>query len=214
MSLAVQLVSDFVSTPYVLRQLHGIKVIPPPVTCVMLMRCSSKMSSMSFSTAPIPTWLISLRWEYAPLFPSTGAYDVFTFLSQNNSKLYFFLNELWGQSHFLAEGFFCLVKLENSAGSSSFCWFSFYCLLCSKCLLYCLLESGGVGPRIPVKMVGAIFKLLRHANSVTRTQIAAVTQEKGLKATKRLLQICQSHLCYKSRDAKKRTAVPAKAAVR
>jgi len=31
----------------------GIKVIPPPVTCVILM--ISKMSSMFFSTAPIPT---------------------------------------------------------------------------------------------------------------------------------------------------------------
>jgi hypothetical protein len=37
MSFAVQLVSDFVSTPYVLRQQHGIKVISPPVTCVKLM---------------------------------------------------------------------------------------------------------------------------------------------------------------------------------
>jgi len=36
MSSVVQLVSDFVSTPYVLRQWHGIKVIPPPVTCVIL----------------------------------------------------------------------------------------------------------------------------------------------------------------------------------
>ena len=49
MSLAVQLVSDLVFTPYVLRQRHGIKVIPPPVTCVILMM--SKMSSMFFSTA-------------------------------------------------------------------------------------------------------------------------------------------------------------------
>ena len=54
MPFAVQLVhSDFVFTPYVSRQRHGIKVIPPPVTCVVLMM--SKMSSMFFSTAPIPT---------------------------------------------------------------------------------------------------------------------------------------------------------------
>ena len=38
--------------------------------------------------------MISLRRKYAPLFPPTGAHDVFTFLSQNNNKLYFFLHEL------------------------------------------------------------------------------------------------------------------------
>jgi len=32
--------------------------------------------------------VISLRRKYAPLFPPTGAHDVFTFLSQNNNKLY------------------------------------------------------------------------------------------------------------------------------
>ena len=57
MSIAVQLVSDFVFTPYVLRQLHGIKVTPPSVICMILM--ISKMSSMFFSTAPIPTWFLS-----------------------------------------------------------------------------------------------------------------------------------------------------------
>jgi hypothetical protein len=31
MSFAVQLASDFVSTPYVLRQRHGTRVNPPPV---------------------------------------------------------------------------------------------------------------------------------------------------------------------------------------
>ena len=34
--------------------------------------------------------VISLRRKYAPLFLPTGAHDVFTFLSQNNNKLYFF----------------------------------------------------------------------------------------------------------------------------
>jgi hypothetical protein len=53
MSSVAQLVSGFVFTPYVLRQRHDFKVIPPPVTCVVLMMC--KMSSMFFSTAPIPT---------------------------------------------------------------------------------------------------------------------------------------------------------------
>jgi hypothetical protein len=53
MSFAVQLLSDFVITPYVYRQRHGIRVFPPPVTCVVLMMFN--MSSMSFSTAPIPT---------------------------------------------------------------------------------------------------------------------------------------------------------------
>ena len=56
-SSVVQLVSDLVSTPYVFRQRHGIKVIPPPVTCVILMM--SKMSSIFFTTAPIPTWFLS-----------------------------------------------------------------------------------------------------------------------------------------------------------
>jgi len=53
MSLAVQLVSDFVFTPYILRQQPGIEITLSSVTCVILMM--SKMSSMFFSTAPIPT---------------------------------------------------------------------------------------------------------------------------------------------------------------
>jgi hypothetical protein len=57
MSSVVQLLSDFVFTPYVLRQRHGVKVIPPPVTCVILM--ISKISSMFFTSAPIPTWFLS-----------------------------------------------------------------------------------------------------------------------------------------------------------
>jgi hypothetical protein len=92
MSFAVQLVSDFVFTPYVLRQRHRIKVIPKSVTCVILMM--SKISSMFFSTAPIHPRVISLRRKYEPLFPPTRAHDVFTFLSQNNNKLCFFLHEL------------------------------------------------------------------------------------------------------------------------
>ena len=38
--------------------------------------------------------MISLRKRYAPLFPQTGAHDVFAFSSQNNNKLIFFLHEL------------------------------------------------------------------------------------------------------------------------
>jgi len=38
--------------------------------------------------------MISRRRNYASLFPTTGAHDVFTFLSQNNNKLYLFLHEL------------------------------------------------------------------------------------------------------------------------
>jgi len=38
--------------------------------------------------------MISLRRKHAPLFPPTGAHDVFTFLSQNSDKLNFFLHEL------------------------------------------------------------------------------------------------------------------------
>jgi len=102
MSFAVQLVSDFASIPYVLRQRHGVKVIPPPVTCVMLMMC--KMSSMSFSTASIH--MISLRRIYASLFPptvTTVAHDVSNVLSQN--KL-FSLSNCFEQasSHTLTEG--------------------------------------------------------------------------------------------------------------
>ena len=48
MSSVVQLVSDFVFTPYVF-------IISPSVTCVILM--VSKISSMFFSTASIPTFL-------------------------------------------------------------------------------------------------------------------------------------------------------------
>jgi len=51
-----------------------------------MMMC--KMSSMFFFIAPIH--VISLCRKYAPLLPPTGAHNVFTFLSQNNNKLYFF----------------------------------------------------------------------------------------------------------------------------
>jgi len=65
---------------------------PLPVTCVILMM--SEMSSMLFSTTPIiPTWFLSTGNKHL-LFPPAGAHDVSTFLSQNNSKLYFFLHEL------------------------------------------------------------------------------------------------------------------------
>jgi len=53
MSFAGQLVSDFVSTPYVSRQRPRIKVTPPLVTCMILM--IFKISRMSFFTALIPT---------------------------------------------------------------------------------------------------------------------------------------------------------------
>ena len=92
MSFAVQRISDFASTPYVLRQQHGIKVIPPPVTCVILMM--TKMSSIHVLFHCANPHVISLRRKYASLFPPTGAHDVFNFLSQNNNKLYFFLHEL------------------------------------------------------------------------------------------------------------------------
>jgi hypothetical protein len=38
--------------------------------------------------------VISLHTKYAFLLPPTGAQKMFTFLSQNNNKLYFFLHEL------------------------------------------------------------------------------------------------------------------------
>jgi len=60
MSYAVQLVSDFVFTPYALRQRHGIKVISPPVTCVI--QRMSKMNSMFFSTAESEKKRKRLRW--------------------------------------------------------------------------------------------------------------------------------------------------------
>ena len=36
----------------------------------------------------------SLRTKYASLFPPLGAKDVYSFLSQNNNRLHFFLHEL------------------------------------------------------------------------------------------------------------------------
>ena len=86
MSYVVQLVSEFVSTPYVLRQRHGIKTIPPPATCVMLM--ISRWAACPYPLRQSPHDFSPQ--EYAPLFPPTGAHDVLAFLSQqNNNKLYF-----------------------------------------------------------------------------------------------------------------------------
>jgi len=77
-----------VFTLYNLRQRHRINATSSPVTYVIL------MSSMFFSIVPIPTWFLSAG-KNAPLFPpATGGHDVFTFLSQNNNKLYIFLHEL------------------------------------------------------------------------------------------------------------------------
>ena len=103
--MSLQLVSDFVSTP-VLKQRHGIKVTPPPVTCVILIM--SKMISMFFSLRQSPR--ISLCRKYASLFLPIGAYDVSTFLSQSNNKLYFYLHRLIvlnEQASFLTEGLIC-----------------------------------------------------------------------------------------------------------
>ena len=87
MPFALQLVSDFVSTPYVLRQRHGIKVIPPPVTCVMLM--ISKVSSMSFSTVSILTLFISAGNMHVCFPQQEPMMRLLAFLSQNNNKLHF-----------------------------------------------------------------------------------------------------------------------------
>jgi hypothetical protein len=110
-SSVVQLVSDFVSTPYVLRQRHGVKVIPPRVTCVMLM--ISKMSSVSFSTAPIPTWFLYAKKKHL-CFPQQEPTMCY-FLSHN--KRCFFLHELialYEQSHFLTEVIY--INLINLVG--------------------------------------------------------------------------------------------------
>ena len=58
MSFVVQLVSDFVFTPYVLRQLHEIKVILPPVTCVVLNDVQDKQHVLLHCANP---HVISLR---------------------------------------------------------------------------------------------------------------------------------------------------------
>ena len=47
--------------------------------------------------------VISLCRKYASLFPPTGTHDVFTCLSQNNSKLYIFLFELIAFKSFNAQ---------------------------------------------------------------------------------------------------------------
>jgi len=48
-----------------------------------------RFSGHNFLVQRMRPHVISLRRNYAPLFPPTGAYDVFAFLSQNNNKLYF-----------------------------------------------------------------------------------------------------------------------------
>ena len=89
MSSVVQLVSDFVFTPYVLRQRHGLKSIPPPVTWCWW----------------YPTWaacsfpLRQFPHDFSPqeictsVSPNRSSRCV-TFSSQSNNKLYFFLHVL------------------------------------------------------------------------------------------------------------------------
>ena len=141
MSFAVQRVSDFVSTPYVLRQRHGIKVFPPCDPCDtddvqdeqhVLFHCANPH-------------VISLRRKYASLFPPTGAHDVFTFLSQNNNKLYFPLYCSWvswwgGQLE--RRGRSCFWGLHASfvlfsAPLHVFSWHSWFCeALSASCFLF------------------------------------------------------------------------------
>jgi len=69
---AVCYTSDFVLTPYELKQWPGLKIPTLLVTCAMLM--TYKMSSMSFSTATIHTWSLSIgrtRLCFLPQFSTT-----------------------------------------------------------------------------------------------------------------------------------------------
>jgi hypothetical protein len=88
MSFAVHLVSDFVFTPYVLRQRHGIKVTPTTVTCCMelLKAMHGEQHSLFHCVNPL---VISLSTGYMHLFTPTGPTMCLLSFSQNNNTLYF-----------------------------------------------------------------------------------------------------------------------------
>jgi len=69
MSFAVQLVSDFVFTPNVLRQRHESKVTPPPVTCVVLIIMMLSRNEQHDLFHCVNPRVITLRRKDASLFP-------------------------------------------------------------------------------------------------------------------------------------------------
>ena len=87
----------FVFTPYVLRQRHGIKVIPPTVTCVILIM--SRMTSMFLLFHCANPNMISLRMKYASLFPPTGAHGVFKPEKENTVSLILRSMHSWIKTH-------------------------------------------------------------------------------------------------------------------
>jgi len=93
MSFAVQLVSDFVFTPYVLRQRHGNQSNSP--TCDLYDTDDVQDEQHVLFQCANPH-VIFLRRKYCIPVSPTGAHDVSTsFLtSQNINKLYFFLHGL------------------------------------------------------------------------------------------------------------------------
>jgi len=86
MSSVVQLVSDFVFTPYVLRQRHQSN--SPTCDLCDTERWCPRWAACSFPLRQSPRDLSPQ--EICISVSPTGAHDVSTFLSQNNNKLYFF----------------------------------------------------------------------------------------------------------------------------
>ena len=129
MSFAVQLVSDFVFTSYILRQRATWNQCNSP-TCDMCDTHGVDGEQHVLFHCANP-YMISLCRKYAYLFPPTGAHDVFTCLSLNNNKLYF------SSMNF--------AFYEQASASSRTSWRkAFFCYPCKPYMS--LNKSGGQGP--------------------------------------------------------------------
>jgi hypothetical protein len=82
MSSVVQLVSDFVFTPYVLRKRHEINNSPPTCDLCDTDDVQDEQHNLFHCANPRVS-----QQEYTSLFSPTGVHDVSIFLNQNSNKL-------------------------------------------------------------------------------------------------------------------------------
>jgi len=81
--------SEFVATPYKLKHWLGLTIPPLLVTCTILM--TYKISSMSFSTAPIHRWSLSAGLMHLCFIPQVSTICLLLWARTTMSYMFFFM---------------------------------------------------------------------------------------------------------------------------
>jgi hypothetical protein len=115
MSSAVWLVSDFVSTPFALKQQLGIPPLPLLATCVRLMMMSSQNKKNVLFHCMHPQ-IVYLRRKYAFLFSQTGRFHT------RNNKLHLFFYVAPSLNH---AG--CVIATSGTFFPSIFSFMNLFC---------------------------------------------------------------------------------------